>query len=269
MQHHRSVSVGLLVVCMLAGCASPELKQAHRLAGEGKWDQAVAAYQDAQRKAPFDEKIQRQLEQAKTAAAAEHYALGKLAFENHRLADALQEFKLALGLDPSKAEYHAMIADALRLKESQEQLKAAKKLQNLGRMEEALTALERAVELDPTQTTALDGITELTKQQRAAKTFGTTTETFDLNGNLATTTDAGVTTTYTWNARNQLTGMSRTGLTASFTYDSFGRRTGRTVNGTTANYVYDGLNPVQEKNGAAVTANLPLLGGSCFSCNRF
>jgi len=86
--------------------------------------------------------------------------------------------------------------------------------------------------------------------------FGTTTETYDLNGNLATTTDAGVATTYTWNVRNQLTGISKTGFTASFTYDSFGRRTGRTVNGTVTNYVYDGLNPVQEKNGATVTANL-------------
>jgi YD repeat-containing protein len=87
-------------------------------------------------------------------------------------------------------------------------------------------------------------------------TFGTMTETYDLNGNLATTTDTGVTTTYTWNARNQLTGISRTGLTASFTYDSFGRRTGKTINGTTTNFLYDGLNPVQEKNGATVTANL-------------
>ena len=86
--------------------------------------------------------------------------------------------------------------------------------------------------------------------------FGTSTETYDLNGNLATTTDAGVTTTYTWNARNQLTGISKTGFTASFTYDNFGRRTGKTVQGTTTNFLYDGLNPVQEKNGATVTANL-------------
>jgi len=88
------------------------------------------------------------------------------------------------------------------------------------------------------------------------KVFGTTTENYDLNGNLSDTTDAGVVTTYTWNVRNQLTGISKTGLTASFTYDSFGRRTGKTVNGTTTNFVYDGLNPVQEKNGATVTANL-------------
>ena len=65
-----------------------------------------------------------------------------------------------------------------------------------------------------------------------------------------------MTTTYTWNARNQLTGITKTGFTASFTYDSFGRRTGKTINGTITNFLYDGLNPVQEKNGATVTANL-------------
>lgn len=86
--------------------------------------------------------------------------------------------------------------------------------------------------------------------------FGTSTGTYDLNGNLATITDGGGTTTYTWNARNRLTAISGPGLTASFTYDSFGRRNGRTVNGTVTNYLYDGLNPVQEKNGGTVTANL-------------
>src|SRR4029077_6365069 len=70
-------------------------------------------------------------------------------------------------------------------------------------------------------------------------TFGTNTETYDQDGNMATVTDAGVTATYTWNARNQLTGISTTGFAASFTYDSFGRRTGRMVQGVVTNYVYD------------------------------
>ena len=87
-------------------------------------------------------------------------------------------------------------------------------------------------------------------------TFGTNTETYDLNGNLSTVTDAGVTATYTWNARNQLASIASPGFSASFTYDSFGRRTGKTVQGVTTNFVYDGLNPVQEKAGATVTANL-------------
>lgn len=89
-------------------------------------------------------------------------------------------------------------------------------------------------------------------------TFGTNTLTYDLNGNLATVTDAGITTTYTWNSRNQLTGIANTGFSENFSYDSLGRRTGKTVQGTTTNFVYDGLNPVQEKNGGTVTANLLL-----------
>jgi RHS repeat-associated protein len=87
-------------------------------------------------------------------------------------------------------------------------------------------------------------------------TFGTNTETYDLNGNLSTVTDASGTATYSWNARNQLTGISAAGFAASFTYDSFWRRTGRTVQGVATNFVYDGLNPVQEKAGSTVTANL-------------
>lgn len=87
-------------------------------------------------------------------------------------------------------------------------------------------------------------------------TFGTNTLTYDFNGNLQTVTDAGGMATYSWNARNQLAGISFTGFAASFSYDSFGRRTGKTIQGTTTNFVYDGLNPVQEKAGATVTANL-------------
>lgn len=87
-------------------------------------------------------------------------------------------------------------------------------------------------------------------------TFGTNTETYDFHGNLATVTDASGTTTYTWNVRNQLTNITTAGFAASFSYDAFGRRTGKTVQGATTNFLYDGLNPVQEKNGATVTASL-------------
>lgn len=56
--------------------------------------------------------------------------------------------------------------------------------------------------------------------------------------------------------RNRLTGLTSTGFSASFAYDPLGRRTGKTVQGVTTNFVYDGLNPVQEKNGSIVTADL-------------
>jgi RHS repeat-associated protein len=83
-------------------------------------------------------------------------------------------------------------------------------------------------------------------------TFGSQTQTFDLNGNL--TSDG--TTTYTWDPRNRLTGLTRPGLTATFEYDPLGRRTRKVINGTETKFHYDGVNPVQELSGAAVVANL-------------
>ena len=87
-------------------------------------------------------------------------------------------------------------------------------------------------------------------------TFGGTTLTYDLNGNLATAQDASGTATYSWDVRNRLTSLTSPGFAATFAYDALGRRTGKTVQGVATNFVYDGLNPVQEKNGSTVTANL-------------
>ena len=70
----------------------------------------------------------------------------------------------------------------------------------------------------------------------------------DFNGNL--TNDG--TKTYTWNARDQLASMTG----ASFQYDAVGRRQQRVVGNTTRDFVYDGLNPVQEKQGNQVKANV-------------
>jgi RHS repeat-associated protein len=86
--------------------------------------------------------------------------------------------------------------------------------------------------------------------------LGTETMTYDLNGNLATVTDAGGTTIYTWDARNRLTGLTGPAPTASFGYDGLGRRWTKTISGTRTDFLYDGLTPVQELNGAAILANL-------------
>jgi hypothetical protein len=75
-------------------------------------------YREAAKKDPFNEKLKAQLENAKARAAASHYADGRRALEAHRVAEAVREFKTALGLDSSKVEHHAGMADALRLKEA-------------------------------------------------------------------------------------------------------------------------------------------------------
>ncbi|HEX7174811.1 MAG TPA: RHS repeat-associated core domain-containing protein [Pyrinomonadaceae bacterium] len=80
---------------------------------------------------------------------------------------------------------------------------------------------------------------------------GATNLTYDANGNL---TNDGA-NTYTWDARNKLVSISGA-TTASFVYDSFGRRVSKTVGAQATSYLYDGINTVQEKVGAAPSANM-------------
>ncbi len=85
--------------------------------------------------------------------------------------------------------------------------------------------------------------------------FNGTTLIYDNNGNL--TNDG--TNTYSWDARNHLTAISGA-VAASFTYDAFGRRVSKTIAGTSTQFLYDILNPVQEIQAGAPSANL-LAGG--------
>ena len=170
------VSLCVGVILLLSACSSTQVRKADRHAADGEWDLAVAAYREALKKAPFDSSIQASLDKARVHAGARHYAEGRQALDGHRLADALHEFKQALAFDPSKQDHHEGMAEALRVKEARDQLEAAGKLTGLGRPDEALAAYERAVELDPSLTQALEGITQLTKQQRAEKSLGGSTQ---------------------------------------------------------------------------------------------
>jgi general secretion pathway protein D len=171
---------GQLIIVFIAGtllsCSSPDLHRAKSFADRGEWDKAVALYREALKKNPFSPEIQDRLDEAKAKAAESHYGEGRKHLEEHRLFEAIREFKLALGMDPSKQEYFASMSEALRLKEAREQLQAGEKLMSLGRLEEAQAAYERSVELDPSLTQSLEKITEITKQQRVLKTVGTYTQ---------------------------------------------------------------------------------------------
>ena len=81
--------------------------------------------------------------------------------------------------------------------------------------------------------------------------FNGTPQTYDANGNL--TNDG--TSTYNWDARNHLTAIAGPNA-ASFAYDSDGRRAQKTINSTSTQFLYDGLNPVQEIQSGAPSANL-------------
>ena len=69
---------------------------------------------------------------------------------------------------------------------------------------------------------------------------GSTTYTYDANGNLHTVTDASGTTTYTYNDLNQLVSITAPdGTVTTFQYSPLGFLVGENVNGTQTNYLVD------------------------------
>jgi general secretion pathway protein D len=173
-----AISYQLLAICcvLTVACTMPEVKRGDKLAAKGDWDGAVAAYRDALKKGPFNEDVRQRLEQAKVHAAEQHYAEGRKHLKENRVPEAVYAFKQALSLDPTRKEYQAVVNDAFRLKEARDQLQAADKLKALGRLNEALTAYEQAVQLDPNLTQALDGITAVTELQGGESALGGSTQ---------------------------------------------------------------------------------------------
>ena len=179
--HHRltlttQIFVLGLVALIFAACTSPQVQLAQELLANGHWDEAVAAYREAVRQDPFNQELQNKLDEVKGRAAEAHYTNGRKWLKDHNLPEALQAFQMALGLAPEVPEYQAALTDVLRLKEARHALQEGKKLQNLGQLDEAMTRYERAIELDPSLTEALEGITAIAQAQQNQKAVGGSAE---------------------------------------------------------------------------------------------
>ena len=170
---------GCLLLCaVMASCSSatPHLQLGEEMIQQGNWDGAVAAYREALREDPFNEDIIKIYADVKVNAAQAHYEAGREFLKIKRLPEAMQEFEIALGLDPAKSEHHAALGDVVRLKDARQALQDAHKLRSLGRLDEAMNAYERAIELDPTLTEALEHITAIAQQQQDRHSLGGITE---------------------------------------------------------------------------------------------
>ena len=159
------------MACWLTGCASigPDRTPADLLMEEGKWEEAVAAYQERLKDDPFNAALQAKLSLAKSRASAVYVERGRTLLKERKIAAALEFFKQALILEPTRPEYHAMMAEALRLKSAEDNFSAGQKLLKAGRLEEAAEALEQALQLDPGLTAAQEALVQVAERQRAAR----------------------------------------------------------------------------------------------------
>ena len=170
-------SLAFNFVCLFALACTPHAVQlAEQMVEQENWDGAVNAYREALREDPFNDKLSAEYEKVKAKASEQHYLQGRTFLGQGNIPEAMQEFQIALGLDPGNSENQLALADVIRLKEARELLKDGQKLRNLGRLDDALSAFEQAIEKDPNLTEALEGITAIAQELQTFKAIGGSTE---------------------------------------------------------------------------------------------
>lgn len=154
----------------ITGCSLfvlPDVKRGDQHLASERWEEASLAYKQALKDDPFNSSLQGKYVLARERAAAGHADRGRTLLKEKQVDLALEEFKRALGLEPSNADYQSGFQDAIRVKESRSQYREAQRLAQFGRTEEALGRLLRAAELDPTYQEPLESISRLTEEQQA------------------------------------------------------------------------------------------------------
>lgn len=157
-------------LCVLSGCAlfvSPDAKRGDQHLAAGQWEEASLAYKQALKDAPFDSSLQNKYMLARERAAAMYEERGRALLKDRQIDLAVEQFKQALAMDPSRVEYQASLAEAVRLKESRTQYREADRLAQLGRTDEAIEGFTRSAELDPTFQAPLESLSKMAEEQQA------------------------------------------------------------------------------------------------------
>ena len=136
---------------------------------QGKWEEAIVAYQEMLKDDPFNTAVQSKLAVAKGLAATGYADQGRAFLKEHKTQLALESFKRALLLEPSRVEIQQLVTQALRAKEAEDNLSAGQKLLKAGRLEEAAEAMEQALQFDPSLAAAQDALVQIAEAQRAAR----------------------------------------------------------------------------------------------------
>ena len=135
----------------------------------GQWEEAAAAYQEALKEDTFNPDLEAKLAVARARAAGVHAERGQALLKDRNLPGAIEAMKHALTLDPTNANYHAVLAEALRYKEGEDHLSAGQKFLKAGRLEEAAEAFEQALARDPDLKAAQAGLMQIAERQRAGR----------------------------------------------------------------------------------------------------
>ena len=117
--------VAAVVITALTGCAgSRAFQQGERYAQQGKWDEAVKEYRDANKRSPEDIEYRSALLRAEETAANQHYKQARNFLKERKLDQAIVELQQALYLNPTNAAIQSALKSVLNMKQAEEHYRA-------------------------------------------------------------------------------------------------------------------------------------------------
>ncbi|PLX82236.1 MAG: hypothetical protein C0614_06175 [Desulfuromonas sp.] len=154
----RALSLALLMT-LIAGCASLQgrtvFEEGEVFEAEGNYPKAVGKYYEATQLAPDNQIFKLKLLSVRTRAAGFHLTKARVLVKEGKVDEALDHYRRARGFDPTLELASREEQELLDKRQSQELAEEAESLSQQKRLSLARKALNKALELDPNNATAL------------------------------------------------------------------------------------------------------------------
>lgn len=177
MQWLKKISMLFFLLTVVGGCAAGRnaFDKGEKFELSGDLDRAVVKYAEAATANPEIKEYRLRFLKASEEAAKQHMNKGDKFLSNKNYDDATREYQTAFALDPSQERAKQQAAIAGKLRSSQIFLKEAEENEKGNKNREALHAYQKALELNPANAEAKEGI------ERMLKTRKPKLDGFDLN----------------------------------------------------------------------------------------
>jgi general secretion pathway protein D len=143
----------LLLALMLTGsCATDTykyLRQGHKYAAAGEWDNSVRFFQKAHEEDPENTEINLMLKRSKFESSRMHLVTGESYLAQELFNEAINEFRISMVMNPANIKAAELEGKAQRLMDARHYFKQGQNFLKIEKFIPARQAFEKAVALDP------------------------------------------------------------------------------------------------------------------------
>jgi len=172
--YRRIAFVCLLLVLMLAGCATDTyryLRQGHKYADAGDWDNSVRFFQKAHDEDPGNTEINLMLRRSKYESSRMHQLKGESYLQQELFNEAINEFRISMAMNPANIKAAELEDKARRRMDARHYFKQGQNDLKTQKFTSARQAFEKAARLDPDYAPAQKALDYFREKERDSGTY--------------------------------------------------------------------------------------------------